>query len=83
MTHIERKIEHVKAWPQKIGKADYLKYLNGETLTQRQAIKAKCYECCCGEPAGCSVKFCSLLPIHRLIHGKESSETSSTSPDSD
>jgi hypothetical protein len=64
----DQKIKAVETWPKKAGKSDYLKFLHGERLTQRQAIKAKCYDCCCGEPDACTVKHCSLQPFNALIH---------------
>jgi hypothetical protein len=64
----KQKIKLVELWPKRPGKSDYLKFLHGERLTQRQAIRAKCYECCCGEPATCSVGHCALLPYNRLIN---------------
>jgi hypothetical protein len=39
----------------KIGQADLIKYLSGGKLTQRQSIKAKCYDCNgMGETVECS-----------------------------
>jgi len=65
----EAKIKSVTGWPKKAGKSDYLKYLNGERLTQCQAIRAKCYDCCCGEPGVCSSPNCPLLPYNKMaIH---------------
>ena len=34
--------------PTSSGKTQYLRFLNGEALTYRQAALAKCYECCGG-----------------------------------
>ena len=64
----EQKIRSVERWTKKIGKADYLKYLRGGRLTQQKAIRAKCYDCCCGEPDICSVQFCPLLPFNLALH---------------
>lgn len=77
-----QKIRSVESWPKKAGKNDYLKFLRGERLTQRQAIRAKCYDCCCGEPGLCSVLHCSLLPYNNLIHRSESAGSACTTPDS-
>jgi len=53
--------QSVKGWPKKSGKSDYLKFLNGEALTRAGAIKAKCYECVCGEDTQpCIVETCPL-----------------------
>lgn len=46
---IQKQIQNVEKWPRQIGKALYLKHLQGEKLTRDEAIKAKCYECVCGE----------------------------------
>jgi hypothetical protein len=60
--HLEKHTEIVKRWPRKAGKAEYLKFLRGEKLTRAEALKAKCYECVCGEDSGqCLVKTCPLL----------------------
>ena len=49
-------------YPKKIGKAYYLKYLEGQSLTRDQAIKAKCYECVLGEDTDpCLVNTCPLI----------------------
>lgn len=69
----EQKINSVNKWPRHAGKTDYLKYLKGERLTQRGAIKAMCYSCCCGEPDICSVQYCPLLPFNRLINKNDAS----------
>lgn len=79
----EQKINAVEKWSKRSGKSDYLKFLNGERLTQRQSIKAMCYSCCCGEPSVCSVQFCPLLPFNRLINKTESAGSASTEPCSD
>jgi len=83
MTSNEQKIKNVEKWPRHAGKNDYLKYLKGERLTQRQAIKAKCFDCCCGEPGDCCVQFCPLLPFNRMIYKKHTSTSEAGSTDSD
>jgi hypothetical protein len=80
--NIQDKIKAVESWPKKAGKNDFLKYLHGERLTQRQAIKAMCYSCCCGEPGTCSVQFCPLLPFNAMIHNKDAAVSTSTGIDS-
>ena len=40
-------------YQKKMGKAYYLKFLEGENLTRDQAIKEKCYECVLGEDTAC------------------------------
>ena len=55
------RLQSVKSWPKKSGKSDYLKYLNGETLTRSAAIRAMCYECIGGEDTQpCIVETCPL-----------------------
>lgn len=45
------------------GKTDLMNHLNGKRLTQRSAIKAKCYDCNgLGESDECHIKTCSLYP---------------------
>lgn len=48
--------------PQRSGKAPYLKFLQGGTLTRDQAIRAKCWECN-GDGEYCAVIGCPLLPF--------------------
>lgn len=58
-----RHIESVKRWPRQAGKADYLRFLQGEKLTRAEAIKSKCYECNCGQDTEpCLVETCPLQP---------------------
>lgn len=77
----EQKIEAVEKWMKKAGKTDYLNFLKGERLTQRQSIKAMCYACCCGEPDICGVDYCPLLPFNRLIHHNDAPVSASTTFD--
>lgn len=45
------------------GRTDILKHLASRRLTQRQAIRAKCYDCNgMGESDSCEVATCSLYP---------------------
>jgi len=47
------------------GRTQYLRFLNGEKLTYREAMLAKCYECDGGHSDGrydCEVPTCSLYP---------------------
>ena len=58
------KLAHKNAlnYKKKMGKAYYLKFLEGESLTRDQAIKAKCYECVLGEDTEpCLVSTCPLM----------------------
>ena len=56
-------IENVKKGKSRVGKADLLKYLKGVRITQRQAIRAKCYDCNgMGEQDTCDIETCSLFP---------------------
>jgi hypothetical protein len=67
MTHYE----HVTKWPRKSGKADYLRFLNGEKLTRSEAIRAKCYECVCGEDTEpCLQPHCPLIDYCQWGKGK-------------
>jgi len=45
------------------GKSDLLKHLKGKRLTQRQAIRAKCYDCDgMGDSGECEIDHCPLFP---------------------
>jgi hypothetical protein len=54
--------EEIKtSWPKSSGKTQYLRYLKGEKLTYREALLAKCAECCGGYVDGridCKIKHC-------------------------
>jgi len=57
----QKRLQDIKKWPKKAGKSDYLRFLNGETLTRAAAIRAKCYECVTGEDTlPCIVETCPL-----------------------
>ena len=48
------------------GKQELIKHLSGQRLTQRQAILAKCFDCCGGYADGrqdCRCTRCSLYPF--------------------
>lgn len=45
------------------GRNELIKHENGENLTYRQMVLAKCYECCAGYTDGkvnCGIKGCPL-----------------------
>lgn len=45
------------------GQGDFVNYLMGKRLTQRQAIKAKCYDCDgMGDTGECDCISCALYP---------------------
>lgn len=37
--------EHVDQGKHRVGKTELLRFLNGEHITYKERIKAKCYEC--------------------------------------
>jgi len=48
------------------GMTVYLKYLSGKRLTNKQAIMAKCFDCCGYYADGrqdCGIKVCPLYPL--------------------
>lgn len=52
-----------KSGKMRVGKTQLLKYLTGGRLTQREAIKAKCYDCDgMGETGECDIESCTLYP---------------------
>jgi len=74
----EQKIRAVEKWPRHAGKSDYLKFLNGVRLTQRESIKAMCFSC---DPEGtelCCVQYCPLRPYNELIREREPSGSACT-----
>jgi len=59
------RIFDVKSWPASSGKTHMLRYLEGEKLTQRQAIMANCARCLCGYVDGrfsCEDPDCPFFP---------------------
>ena len=59
----EELLASAKSGKKKSGRGDLVKYLQGKRLTQRQAIRAKCYDCNgMGEETYCDIEGCSLLP---------------------
>ena len=47
------------------GKNEYLRYLNGQSISIAQAVKAKCFDCCAYYEDGkydCEIKGCPLYP---------------------
>jgi hypothetical protein len=71
----ERLVSHinsVKSWELRRGKNDLLRHLEGgKPLTMRQAIQAKCYDCCGGYPEGaedCRIEIC---PLHDFMPFRE------------
>lgn len=59
-------LEQAKKDIQTPGRRHYIRFLNGERLTQREAILAKCYDCTSGHSDGkydCEVPTCSLYPL--------------------
>ncbi|MCC8194794.1 MAG: hypothetical protein LIP28_09145 [Deltaproteobacteria bacterium] len=49
--------------PVSSGRTQYLRYLNGEKLTHKEAVHAKCAECCGGYADGrqdCGIPACPL-----------------------
>ena len=60
MTRVQL-IKNVEQWPRRIGKLDYLRFLNGEKLTRKEAIQSKCFECVTWEDVQpCLVDTCPL-----------------------
>ena len=60
------KREHAKKCMQSSGRRFYLKHLDGETLSHRQRILAKCFECMGGYADGridCKIPDCPLYEL--------------------
>lgn len=58
------RLEQVKKSPKRAGKADLIKHLEAKRLTQKQAIRAKCFDCSgLGESDSCFVTECPLWPF--------------------
>lgn len=58
-----RLIKEYQSCPTSSGRTQYLRFIQGENLTYREAVLAKCAECCCGYTDGrydCGVPSCPL-----------------------
>jgi hypothetical protein len=59
----DRMLRSARAGTMRVGKGDLIKHLLGKRLTQREAIRAKCYDCNgMGEENTCDLDTCSLHP---------------------
>lgn len=57
-----RLLESARRGKRRAGRKDLIDYLQGKRLTQRQAIRAKCYDCNgMGELSDCDIEDCSLF----------------------
>lgn len=59
-------IETIKRCGRFIGRKELLKHMEGQRLTQRQIIEAKCFECMGGYadgPCDCNIPGCPLYPL--------------------
>ena len=67
------KIEQVQRCGRFVGRKELIKHLQGNRITQRQIIKAKCFECMGGYADGtfdCHIPDCALYPMMPYL-GKE------------
>ena len=66
MKDAERSIDTASHGKKASGRQEWLKYLNGGTLTIAQAVKAKCFDCMGGyrdRKEVCTVESCALFPF--------------------
>ncbi|MBT1070993.1 hypothetical protein [Pelotalea chapellei] len=62
MTRTDHLIKQAQTMPKKAGRQEYIKHLEGKTLTRRQAIRAKCFECVGGNDSRpCTIPTCPLM----------------------
>lgn len=62
MTDLVKDVEKAKLAS---GKSEYLRFLKGERISQGQAVKAKCFDCCAYYEDGkvdCGFSDCPLYP---------------------
>ena len=63
-------LESAKSGRRKMGRTFLIRHLEGERLTQQQAIRAKCYDCDgMGETGECDLKECPLYPYSPFAVG--------------
>jgi hypothetical protein len=76
MTDSDRRLKTLDHTPKSAGKTNLVRHLNGDRLTQRQAILAKCCDCMCYHVDGridCRMPHCSLYPFRPYKEGTTSS----------
>lgn len=62
-----RLINSAETGHRRVGQHDLLKHLHGKRITQRQAIRAKCYDCNgMGELDTCDIETCPLFPYSSM-----------------
>lgn len=59
----------------RVGKVQLIRHLKGVRLTQREAIRAKCYDCNGMEHDECDIKTCSLYPYSPYGGARRSSSS--------
>jgi hypothetical protein len=66
MGKVSSKMDMAKAGKDSAGKREMIMHLESRELTLAQAVRAKCYDCCCGYVDGkvdCGSFTCSLHPF--------------------
>ena len=89
MTIVNDMLQSAKSGRLKAGKSDLIKHLHGIRITQRQAIRAKCYDCNgMGDQDDCDIETCSLYPfspyrndkgVAKVVSGSQKPRIASTS----
>jgi hypothetical protein len=65
-------LQSVKNGKRRDGQMLLIKHLNGGTLSHKQAIRAKCYDCDgMGDSGKCEISTCSLYPFSQFKAEKE------------
>lgn len=67
-----------EAMPRRIGRAEFIKHLQGKRLTARQRLNAACFRCTSGYDTGngCSVTDCPLQPLNQYVLRKNRGDLS-------
>lgn len=79
----ELKLRAVQKWPKRVGKADFIRFLNGGVLTAERSIRSFCFECAGPDPGLCELEYCSLWPFYIKHHKQECSGIASGAPSSE
>ena len=88
MTITDDMLRSAKSGNRRVGRIDLIKHLEGKRITQRQAIRAKCYDCNgMGELGECDITTCPLIQfspysqekcVAKAIPGPQGDITAST-----
>jgi hypothetical protein len=78
MDHDRSSLEWAISLPRRIGRAEYIKHIQGKRLSARQRLNATCFRCSSGYDSGegCLVTDCPLQPLNKYVIKKNKADLS-------